>query len=199
VDSLGRYKALHYAARKFYAPVAMGLFLEGDKLTINVANETMNAFRGKVHVCFSDRDFNVSREHDAEFTIDKLSSLDVLTVDATCENKYGEFMYADLYDEAGNFIMRQTELYVVPKFFEWKKPNLTVTMKDEGDDVILEIASDTFAKGVYVDFADCDPVLSSNFFDLVNGEAYRVTIKSDRKADELEKSLQIKTVYDIGR
>mgnify|MGYP003484074197 CR=1 FL=1 len=28
VDSCGRYKALHYAARKFYAPVAMGLFLE---------------------------------------------------------------------------------------------------------------------------------------------------------------------------
>ena len=76
---------------------------------------------------------------------------------------------------------------------------LTVTVKDEGDSVILEITSDTFAKGVYVDFADCDPVLSSNFFDLVNGEAYRVTIKSDRKADELEKSLQIKTVYDIGR
>ena len=199
VDSLGRYKALHYAARKFYAPVAMGLFLEGDKLTVNVANETMGGFRGKVRVCFSDRDFNVSREYETEVSVSKLSSLDVLTVDASCEDQYGEFIYADLYDEAGNLMMRQTELYVVPKFFAWKKPNLTVELKDTEDGVILTIASDTFAKGVYVDFADCDPELSSNFFDLVNGEPYCVTVRSDRTAEELKKSLTIKTVYDIGR
>jgi len=34
VDCFGRYKALHYAARKFYAPVAMGLFLENGALTV---------------------------------------------------------------------------------------------------------------------------------------------------------------------
>ena len=42
VDSLGRYKALHYAAKKFYSPVAMGLFLENNILTVNVkAKETV--------------------------------------------------------------------------------------------------------------------------------------------------------------
>ena len=76
---------------------------------------------------------------------------------------------------------------------------LRQVMKDTEDGVILTIASDTFAKGVYVDFTDCDPELSSNFFDLVNGEPYCVTVRSDRTAEELKKSLTLKTVYDIGR
>ena len=50
VDSFGRYKALHYAARKFYAPVAMGLFLERGKLVVNLSNETRAPFRGSVHL-----------------------------------------------------------------------------------------------------------------------------------------------------
>ena len=131
--------------------------------------------------------------------MDTLSSLDVLTVNAACKDPYSDFIYADLYDEAGNFLMRQTELYVVPKFFAWKKPNLSVEVKKEDGNTVITLTSDTLAKGVFLDFADCDPALSSNFFDLVSGEPYKVAVTSDRTPEELKRSLQIKTVYDIGR
>lgn len=199
VDSFGRYKALHYAARKFYAPVAMGLFLENGRLTVNVANETMTAFRGKVRVCFSYRDFNVKKECSTDICVDRLSSLDVFASDAVYENEYREFIYAELYDEGGALIMRQTELYVPPKFFDWRRPKLTVSVQDVEGGAVIEIASDTFAKGVYLDFENTDPVLSSNFFDLVNGETHRVTVRSDKSAAELAAELKILTVYDIGR
>ena len=126
IDSRGRYKALHYAAKKFYSPVAMGLFLEGDTLTVNVSNETMNNFKGKVRVCFSDTGFNVKREYNVDIAVDSLSSKDVFETCAKCDNKYKEFIYAELYNENGELIMTQTELYVPPKHFEWDKTDIAV-------------------------------------------------------------------------
>ncbi|MBQ8392991.1 MAG: glycoside hydrolase family 2 protein [Clostridia bacterium] len=199
VDSFGRYKALHYAAKKFYSPVAMGLFLEKYTLTVNIANETMKDFNGSVKVYFSDTSFNISKEFCKEISVSELSSKDVLTVVAQYSDKYGEYIYAELYDENGELIMRQTELYVPPKFFEWKKPTFTVDIQDFDNGVTIDIASDVFAKGVYIDFDSCDPVLSDNFINLTNKDKVRIYAKTEKNSKELYDSLKIISVYDIGR
>ena len=199
VDSLGRYKALHYAARRFYSPVAMGLFLEDNTLTVNVSNETMNSFKGKLKVCFSDTKFNVSREYNVDIGVDKLSSKDVFSISAECENKYKEFMYAELYNESGELIMTQTELYVPPKHFEWDKTDIAINITKEGNIATIALKADAFAKGVYIDFDDFDLKLSDNFVNIVNADGVTVTAETDRTAEELKNSIKIKTVYDIGR
>jgi len=199
VDSLGRYKALHYAAAKFYAPVAMGLFLEGDKITVNVANESMQGFDGSVRLCFSDRDFNILGEYSSAISVEKLSSKDVLSLDVICKDRYSNYIYAELYDAQDNLIMRQTELYVPPKFFAWKKPNITVDVEEENGVTVIELTSDTLAKGVYLDFEACDPKLSDNFFDLVNGKTHRITVTAEQSTAELSRQFKLLTVYDIGR
>ena len=199
VDSYGRYKALHYASRKFYAPVAMGLFLEKDTIAVNIANETMNEFKGSVKLCFSDTSFNVLKEYNKEISVEALTSSDVLTVATECNNKYGEFIYADLLDENGELVMRQTELYVPPKHFEWKKPKITVCVCECDDGAEISVASNVFCKGVFIDFDNCDPYLSQNFFDITSKEPYKLKIKTDMSQEEIYNSIKIKSVYDIGR
>jgi beta-mannosidase len=199
VDSLGRYKALHYAAKKFYSPVAMGLFLEDNTLTVNVSNETMNDFNGKIKVCFSDTKFNVKREYNVDIEVDALSSKDVFDTCAKCENKYNEFIYAELYNEDGELIMRQTELYVPPKHFEWNKTDIAINITKEGNIATNALKADAFAKGVYIDFDDFDLKLSDNFVNIVNADGATVTAETERTAEELKNSIKIKTVYDIGR
>jgi beta-mannosidase len=199
VDSLGRYKALHYAAKKFYSPVAMGLFLEGDTLTVNVSNETMKDFSGKIKVYFSNTRFNVKREYNADIEVDALSSKDVFDTCAKCENKYNEFIYAELYNEDGELIMRQTELYVPPKHFEWDKTDIAINITKEGNIATIALKADAFAKGVYIDFDDFDLKLSDNFVNIVNENGVTITAETERTVEELKNSIRIKTVYDIGR
>ena len=55
------------------------------------------------------------------------------------------------------------------------------------------------AKDVFVDFDGADIVLSDNYFDLTDKTAYTVLARTDLSADELEKRLSLKSVYDIGR
>ena len=122
VDSFGRYKLLHYAAKKFYAPVAMALFLEGERLTVNIANETMTPFQGKVRLCLCKGDMTVLEEHVFSAEADALSAADVFACPARAEDPYDTYIYADLFDGDGRFLMRQTELFVPPKHFDWKNP-----------------------------------------------------------------------------
>ena len=199
VDSFGRYKALHYAAKKFYAPVLMGLFLEKGGLCVNISNETMNDFEGKVVIKVSDSDFNVLEGYEINVAVPELASKDVFSVDITPDNKYGEYIIGELYGKDGELIMRKTELFTAPKHYEWKKPEIKVEMTDMADGVSINVSSDVFAKGVYLDFEGCDPKLSDNFFDITDKKSYTVFAKTDLSATQLKDRVRVMSVYNIGR
>ena len=197
VDSFGRYKALHYAAKKFYAPVAMGLFLEHGRLTVNLSNETMNGFDGRIHLALCRNDLTVLDSRDISVSVERLSAQDVYTYKIPAEDAHTTYVYADLYDAAGRFLMRQTELLVPAKHFEWKQPALDIQFADTQDGVEITVRSNVFAKGVAIDFRDFDCVLSDNFFDVTSAEPYRVVARTNRAAEELRSNVTVKSVFDV--
>ena len=197
VDSFGRYKALHYAARKFYAPVAMGLFLENGRLMVNVSNETMADFRGSVKLTVCRNDFTEMDHKEAVIEVGALTSEDVLRYKIPNVDSYSTYLAVDLFDEAGVFIMRQVELLTPPKHFDWLEPRITAKFTDVDGGVEIAVSSNVFTKGVYIDFQDFDCVLSDNFFSLTDSWPYRVTARTNRSARELKENILIKTVYNI--
>ena len=197
VDYFGRYKALHYAARRFYAPVAMGLFLEEGTLTVNVSNETMGAFRGSIVLSVRSRDFTTHYQERVEVSVNRLSSRDVFTLELPEMDPYRDFVAVDLFDADGNFLTRRVETLVPAKHFDWKKPNLRIAAAETADGVSLSVASDTFTKGVYLDFRDDDFVLSDNFFPLTDETPRTVHVRTDRPTGEILEQLTVRTVYDI--
>ena len=198
VDYFGRYKALHYFAKNFYAPVAMGLFAEGKKITVNVANETLKDFRGTVKVGIMDAEFTPVSEASVEFTVDALTSSDVKTFDfSAVKGIRDRYFYADLYDEDGNFLTRRTELGAKPKHFMWKKPNIDIKAEECTDGVMLTVTSDVFAKNVEISFKSEDPKLSDNFFDIATKDAVKIFVFTKTEPKALLADMQIRTVYDI--
>lgn len=197
VDCFGRYKALHYAAKKFYAPVAMGLFLENGKLTVNVANETRKDFRGTLRLTLCKADMTVVEEKSCTVNVEALTSEDVLVYKVKTTDIYDSYFAAVLWDEEGHEVMRQAELMVPSKHFSWIKPQITASFRDVPGGVEITLQGSAFTKGVYLDFKDFDCVLSDNFFCLTDREPYRVVARTQHSARELEENLLIKTVYDI--
>ena len=197
IDYFGRWKALHYGAKRFYAPVAMGLFLENGSLAVNISNETREAFRGELRLYQCRADQTVVAELRREVAVEALSSRDVLRQAVKAEDIYDTYFYADLYDAAGNFLTRRTQLLVPPKHFAWRRPTVTVTARDIPGGVAFRARADVFAKNVCLDFRETDIVLSDNYFDLTSPEAYTVTAATEKSAAELMEQLIVKTVYDI--
>ena len=152
-----------------------------------------------MRIFHSDAEFNVIRSYTKEFSVSPLSSTDVFSEEFTPENIYDEYLYAELYNKNGNFIMRQTELFVPPKHFEWKKPDIKTEISVLGDKTVIDISSDTFAKGVYIDFDNIDCILSDNFFDLTDKACYRVMVETEHTPHELKKQMKIMSVFDIDK
>ena len=197
VDYFGRYKALHYAARRFYAPVAMGLFAENGKLTVNIANETREKFRGRVRLTLCRADLTELDRRECAVEVALLHSSDVLNYELPEFDPYSCYLAADLFDEQGNFLTRRVETLVPAKHFAWQKPTLCAEFTDRDGGVEIAVSSDVFTKGVFIDFRDFDCVLSDNFFALTDKAPYRVFARTGKTAAELRENAIFKTVYDI--
>lgn len=199
VDCFGRCKALHYAAKRFYAPVSLGMFYDNNILTINISNETMEDFNGKAVIVHCDSEFNIIKRYEIEADVSKLTAKDVFSNEIISDNLYNEFVYVDLFDDKNNFVMRNTQLFTVPKFFEWKKPNIKIDFGNTDDGVEMSVSSDVFAKSVCIDFDGFDCVLSDNYFDLTNKEKYIIRVQTEHSAEELKNAVRVMSVYDVGR
>lgn len=199
VDYFGRYKALHYAARRFYAPVAIGLFLENHTLKVNLSNETMEDFHGEVRLYLRKNDFMSLDEIRQQVSVKKLTSWDVCTYEIPNVDPYESFLAVELLDQNGQLLAQETQLMVPCKHFRWLGPKFSIRCSDMQTDgeVLIEIASNVYAQGVFLDFDQFDCVLSDNFFPVIGRSPYRVIARTKRKAMELEENLRILSVFDI--
>lgn len=197
VDSFGRYKALHYAAKKFYAPVAMGLFLEDQRLTVNISNETREDFQGSILLTLCKNDFQILDRTLVPVRVSSLTASDELVYQPLCSDPDSTYITVDLLDAEGCLIMRQVELFVPPKHFRWLPPSFDTTFTAVGEEIEIAVSGTAFAKSVFLDFENFDCVLSENYFDITDPSPYRIKVKTDRCPEELKENLRIKSVYDI--
>ncbi|MBQ8146770.1 MAG: glycoside hydrolase family 2 protein [Clostridia bacterium] len=198
VDYFGRYKALHYFAKKFYQSVSLGLFNEEDKITVNVSNETMSQFNGYIVAGVMKNDFTPVSMHTRNVNVEALSSKDIKALSNEDFDGYNDaFFYAELYDTENNLIARNIELGKKPKHFKFLKPSIKIDAQACDEGVYLSFTSDVLAKNVFVSFKNHDVFLSDNFFDLSSKEPYTILAKTDLSAKELMNSISLISVYDI--
>ncbi|MBP3361215.1 MAG: glycoside hydrolase family 2 protein [Clostridia bacterium] len=199
VDWFGRYKALHYEARRFFAPVLCSCTYENNMMTVNVANETMSDFHGSVRMFICRNDFTVVEKKEAEVCIKALTSENIGGMsDKIVTDKTNMYFYAELYDDKNTLIMRRMMLFDKPKYYKWEDPAImSEVIQKEEDLVQIRLKSKCLAKGVEVDFENADVILSDNYVDIVNGDPVVLEARTNIAADDLHKQLTLKSVYNL--
>jgi beta-mannosidase len=206
IDYFGRWKALHYAARKFFSPVMASACEEGTHITIHVANETMAEFTGELSWRLMDSRSNVIRESKKFVTVQALQSAECETLDFaeildTIEkkrNSYFEFKLAG----GGSTISSGTVLFVKSKHFGFTDPQLAINMKETENSFVIEASCKAYARFVELDLKDCDAIFDDNYFDLSAGDIKRVEVKkadlaSPLTLDEFKGRLVVRSLYDM--
>ncbi len=195
VDYYGRYKALHYYARRFFSPILCSIFLDGEKVTVSVMNETLEDFAGSLKIKVCDSELKVLEEHMIPVKVPELTSNDIISLVPSTDNVYNTCVIAELLDSNGRLVIRQSEPLVSPKHFEFKSPEITYEVIRDEDGVRLIFNSKAYAKNVFVDFDGADIVLSDNYFDLT-GEPYCVRLLGDVPGN-IEGRIKLRSVYNI--
>lgn len=206
IDYFGRWKALHYYAKKFYTPVLCSIDdSDKKKLVINVSNEKTEAFNGEVRWRVRKNTTEIIAQGSKEVVVPALSAADVLTLTPDM-TKLTETMHHNHYIEYAlvqnnTVISSGTLLLVLPKKFDFLDPEIDVKIDQMGEKYRFEFSSKNFAKGVYLDFDEYDSPFGDNWFDL-HGQKHSVLVSKSAfpfniTAEELKEKLRIKSYYDI--
>ncbi len=204
IDYFGRYKALQYVAKRFFAPVMISCAEIGETATrpfvimqpdfydystqarISVTNETTSEVKGIVNWALRSADSKILQSGSEELTVPALSSvwLDNMDFNKTdVVNNYLSFEYV----VDGVTVSEGTVLFTVPKHFNFINPNLRYEIN--GDEII--IFADAYAKYVEIDSPDSDFILSDNYFDMNAGS------KTVKILEGTPKTIKLRSVYDI--
>lgn len=199
VDYFGRWKALHFAAKRFFAPVLLSLHPARGETVFNVSSESRAPFTGRVVWTVQTADFRLVKRGELPVCLDPVSACDVgrLPLPDSFSSARDQFLSAVLYDAAGSPVSSQALLPCPPKHFAFRKPHFSPAVIREGGRTVLFISCDTFAKGVCIDFAAHDIQLSDNFFDLVSPDPVRIVLDTGLEPDALLQELTITSAYDI--
>lgn len=208
IDYFGRWKALHYYARKFYAPIICSIDdSDKDNLVLNVSNEKMTEFNGHIKWKIRKNTTEVIAEGDSgEFTVKPLTAMNVcnITSEMTGLSVADYFNctleYSLMHKDA--IISSSTFLYVLPKQFEFLPPEIEVRCDTLGDKFCLTFSSQAYAKGVYIDFDEFDVIFGDNWFD-INGQDVSILLKKDAlppyfTPETVKEKLRIKSYADIA-
>jgi len=205
IDYYGRWKALHYAAKRFFAPVMISCEEEGElsqnpkineyraepierSIRLNVANETCEPVTGTVHWALRTADGTIVREGSEDLTVPALSAcwLDKLCFDdASLTGHYVSFRFA----VNGETVSEGTAIFCAPKHFDFLDPQLTA--RAEGDEIVVQARA--FARQVWIESDDPDMLLSDNAFDMNGDGEKRVRILRGKA-----ENLRVRSVYSLG-
>ncbi|MGN0376650.1 MAG: glycoside hydrolase family 2 protein [Suilimivivens sp.] len=203
IDYYGRWKALHYAEKKMFAPVLISCEETGElserpycisepapiekSARLHVANETMEEVRGvaKWQLCGPDSRILESGSFDVT-----VPALDGVWLEKLDFSKYDErkihLSYQFLVED--RVVSENSCLFTPPKHYYFQNPDLTLTRK--GD--ILIVTAKNYAKNVSIEGVDGEVKLSDNFFDMEAG-VHQVEILEGNAAE-----FRCRSVYDIA-
>ena len=204
IDYFGRWKALHYYEKRFFAPVLISCQEEGvlsqnanvnaepfplvKSARLNVSNETLNTFRGRALWSLRRPDASVIASGELNVEAPPMSALWLgEALDFSDQDTYGCYFAYRLLDEGGAEAGQGTALFCPPKHFRFADPRLTACI--EGDAIV--VTAKAYARSVEL---QCGPdvLLEDNFFDL-NAETRRIKIL--RGAPDTP--VRVRSVYDI--
>lgn len=205
IDYYGRWKALHYAAKRFFAPVMISAEEEGElsqnpkineyhpaplekSFRLNVCNETLRDVTGEVVWALRTPDGAIVRQNQQTLTIPAMSAKWLDKVDCADASLTGHYVsFAFVVDDVA--LSEGTCIFCAPKHFEFVDPRLTVETR--GDTLV--VTSRTYAKQVWLESEDADLLLDDNAFDMNPGtKIVRVLRGSAEK-------VRVRSVWDLGR
>lgn len=203
IDYCGRWKALHYYAKRFFAPLLLSCQEEGmmsqeadmnrehfifeKSIRLNAANESMHDETVRISWELRNAKGEVLQDGgEQEIKIPALTSVWLDKVELPDVDIFSEYVSYKMVKD-GEVISDGTVIFSYPKYFRYEDPELACRVED-GE---IIVSAKAYAKSVEILNENEDIILSDNYFDL-NADEKRVKVISGNVD-----TIRVRSVYDI--
>jgi beta-mannosidase len=202
IDYYGRWKALHYFARRFYAPVLLSVRDEPPRMALHLTNDLTKDWSGTVRWSLETLAGEALEADEQPVTAAPLSSAPIASLD-----------FADRLDrEARRGAVLVTELahgderralavhpFVPSKHLDLVDPAVRADARCDGDRVVVRLKARSLARFVEVTLSGApDVVFSDNYFDLPAGRDVEIAcaVPPGWTPDRAQGAIEVRSLYD---
>lgn len=203
IDYEGRWKAVQYYAKRFFAPLMISCAEEGvlsqnpnvnaepyevkKSIHLCVCNETMENRIVQVRWQLRNAEGTVLKEEGEEISVQALSSQWLEKEEMPQARLREDYVYYEL-KENGQVISSGTVLFGVPKYFNFRDPKLKAERISADE---IQVTSEAYARSVEILNGDDTMLLEDNYFDMNPGTRILRVVKGEPE------NLKVRSVYDI--
>ena len=201
LDYFGRWKALHYAARRFYAPVLLSVEDDAPRMSVHVTSDLTSHWDGLVRWRLQTVLGEVLASGEQAVAAAPLADTAVASFDfadkITDENKRKVVFVAELW-QGKERIATSVSGFAPIKHLELVDPELKVNVSLNDETLTFEVSARTLARFVELALDGADAVFSDNYFDIPAGATVKVTapMPNGWTLDQAKKSLQVRSLFD---
>ncbi|MCX6029952.1 MAG: glycoside hydrolase family 2 protein [Chloroflexi bacterium] len=201
LDYFGRWKALHYAARRFYAPLVLSIEDASPCQAIFLSSDLHEAWQGSVHWALTTLDGKMlaSGEKAAHVEPSGVTAVEKLDFSGFLDDDTRrELVFVAELWQGDRRLAGQTAFFVPTKHLSLVDPqiNADVTLK-EGL-LAIELSARSLARLVECSLTGADVIFSDNYFDLPAQKAICVTAPLPAGWDlaTARAALKVRSVYN---
>jgi beta-mannosidase len=200
IDYYGRWKALQYYARRFYAPVLVSPHVEDGALAVYIVSDKTAAETVQLRTRLMKFDGTVVSEKNQQVRVPELSSaiyqrMPLSELVPPGIDSASVFITSDLTVDGK--LVSTNLTYLVPTHEIHLPPTTIQTdVHPASGGYAMQLSSPVLARDVYLTFGSLDVEPSDNYIDLLPGQPVEITLKTTAAIDQVRSQLKVVSLVD---
>ncbi len=199
LDYFGRWKALHYAAKRFYAPVMLSILDEGNRMSVHVTSDLTEVWEGRLAWRLMTLDGKTLQSGEEAVVAKPMANTQVSSnaFEVVDEQRRQVIFLAELR-QGDETVALNVAPFVPNKHLELSEPHVKVDLYQEGGSLRLDVSAHTLARFVELAFEGADVVFSDNYFDVPGGWTVSITcpLPQGWTLEKASPALRVRSLYD---
>jgi beta-mannosidase len=201
LDYFGRWKALNYAARRFYAPLLLSIADKPTEQDVYVTSDLCETWEGSVRWSLEMLDGKALEAGEEPVTAAPFDVTPVCRLDFSGrlnDDLRREVVFITELWQSGQILSRQTAFFVPTKHLAMDEPAISARLHVEQGQIRIELVSHSLARLVECALEGAEVVFSDNYFDLPAGRTVNISapLPTGWTLSQVQAALTVRSVYD---
>jgi len=199
IEYTGKWKLLHYAAKKFYQPIHVVVYSKDDYSTVEIwgINDSGKSYEGSLDINFINFSGNILTKEQLSITLYSESTTQIRVFNVKNNLPFGReegFLYLSVKDPS--MFLENTFFFIQPKYCKLKPAKITFEIDtNQSSNFLIKLATNKPAFFVALDFSEIKGKFSDNCFTLIPDQSRTINFYPESECTitpkEARKALKI--------
>ncbi len=195
-DYYHNWKAMHYMARKAFAPIIISMTEKDNRLNIHVVSDRLKDVKSTLSLTLTDFNGKILKSISLPITIKASASeiVNTLPIDQLTGEYHRNQMLLKATIYNGKVLETQNIYYFEsPKDLKLEQPNIQPEIiQSKAEEITIKLASSKLVKDLMLYIPDQFTHFSDNYFDLLPGEIVSITLRTSMTASQVKDQLKLR-------